>query len=405
MATFKRAYICPYCFNKHKIDEVKFRCSDEKCVEDDEQYSTYWEYNYRLKLPTVTEPETKRSGLSWIKPSMPDTESCKTCHTPTSIRICPTCHSSLPSTISDYEDYIIAIIGAKQAGKSHYIAVLIDEIQNKIGNAYNCYLKPENDETIQRYNRQFRDPLFKNKTTLDVTQSARVNADVKKPLLFTLSFSGEGVFGTKVITLALFDAAGEDLKEEKNMAKHTRYICNSAGVICLLDPLQLSSVREQLTTISPDINLPHQDTENDVNDVLVRTTNLIRNTLQIKMKKKIDIPLALSFSKIDAIQPLLDASSKLKQNSRHTDKNAFDVIDFKGVNSEMKSLVQGWSRGNITALLDHNYKNHAYFGLSALGNNPGQNMKVDSVEPYRVEDPFLWLLWKNGIIKSTEKRG
>ncbi|MDU1845361.1 MAG: hypothetical protein E6778_07435 [Niallia nealsonii] len=342
--------------------------------------------------------------MSWLKPTMPSSVNCKTCNKETMIRICPSCRSTLPSTISDYEDYIIAIIGAKQSGKSHYIAVLIDEIINNIGNAYNCYLKPENEETIQRYNRQFKNPLFQNKTTLDVTQSARVNGDVKKPLLFTLSFSNGGMFGTKVITLAFFDAAGEDLKEEKNMSKHTRYISNSAGIICLLDPLQLPSVRDQIGEQGVQVNLPHLDLDNDVNDILIRTTNMIRNTLGIKMKKKINIPIAISFSKIDGILPLIDPSSKLKMKSRHLEQKAFNVLDFQSVNNEMKSLVQGWTKGNMTALLDHNYKEYGFFGISALGSDPGLDRKITNIEPYRVEDPFLWLLWKNKIIKGMDKR-
>lgn len=404
MAIFKKSYICPYCFHEHKMNSVKFRCSDENCVADDTTYSQYWEYNYVMKLPTVIEAPEEKGAFSWLKPTMPASATCQTCEKETMTRICPSCHSTLPSTISDYEDYIIAIIGAKQSGKSHYIAVLIDEIINNIGNSYNCYLKPENDETIKRYNNQFKNPLYQNKTTLDVTQSARVNEDVKKPLLFTLSFSGEGVFGTKVITLSFFDAAGEDLKEEKNMMKHTRYISNSAGVICLLDPLQLSSVQEQLREQGIQVNLPHMDPDNDVNDILIRTTNMIRSTLGIKMKKKINIPIALSFSKMDAVQPLLDPSSKLKTKSRHLDQNAFDLLDFQNVNNEMKSLVQGWTKGNMTSLLDHNYKDYAFFGVSALGNDPGRDRKIEKIEPYRVEDPFLWLLWKNGIIKGMDKR-
>ncbi|WP_282172831.1 TRAFAC clade GTPase domain-containing protein [Cytobacillus firmus] len=396
----KREYICPYCFNRHKMHEVQFACSDEKCLEDDQVYADYW--GYHMKRPTITDAPAPGT-FAFIKPTMPSQASCRSCSKSTYSRVCPTCHSSLPTTISDYEDYIIAVIGAKQSGKSHYIAVLIDEIINKIGNSYNCYLKPENDETIHRYNRQFRDPIYKRKTALNVTRSAGSDPDVKKPLLFTLTFSG-GVMGTKVITLAFFDTAGEDLKDESIMEKHTKYICNSAGVICLLDPLQLPEVRSQVAAANPGVQLPADDPDSDGADILNRTTNLIRNTLRIKASKKIKIPIAVSFSKTDAIGPLLDPTSKLMQPSRHTDTNGFDVEDFHSVNDEMKALVQGWTRGNIPNLLEHHYQTYAYFGLSSLGHSPSHTMQIDEVKPYRVEDPFLWLLWKNGIIKGTERK-
>ncbi|MBS2970688.1 zinc ribbon domain-containing protein [Metabacillus sp. KIGAM252] len=367
-------------------------------------YSTYW--GTPLYSTAIEPPASKKSFLSAIKPVMPSSCFCDKCGSQADVRICPSCHSNLPSTIADYEDYIIAVIGAKQTGKSHYISVLIDSIQNSIGSAYNCFLKPENDDTIRRYNTNFRDPLFKHKTTLEVTSSATgTDADVKKPLLYTLSFSGEGIFGTKVITLALFDTAGEDLKDEKIMAQHVRYISHSAGVICLLDPLQLESVRDQIHEKGLPVNLPRLDNENSVNDLLNRTTNMIRNLLKMKVSKKIEIPMALSFSKMDAIKPLLDPGSKLHQPSRHTDQRGFDTVDFEGVSNEMKALVQGWTQGNLTNLLEHNYKHYAFFGLSALGMDPGTDSRVEKIEPFRVEDPFLWLLWKNQIIKSHMRKG
>ena len=173
VALIKREYICPYCFNKHKINEVKFRCSNDDHIEEDKVYGNYWgDSNTPILSKVIDAPEKK--GLSWLKLAMPETAVCEECPTkPVSrIRICPSCHSTLPSTIADYEDYIFAVIGAKNTGKSHYIALLIDRIKNEIGNAYNCFLKPENDDTIRRYKEDFYNPLFKDKQTLRVTQSA-----------------------------------------------------------------------------------------------------------------------------------------------------------------------------------------------------------------------------------------
>ncbi|MGM0842248.1 MAG: TRAFAC clade GTPase domain-containing protein [Bacillota bacterium] len=401
----KMNYICPYCFSKHKIHEVKFRCSNENHKEQDEVFGNYWGYP-TAPFDQIVLPAPERGKWAKLKPSMPESTTCEECDTNpvTRIRICPTCHSTLPSTIADYEDYIIAVIGGKETGKSHYIAMLIERINNEVGNAYNCFLQPENDETIQRYKESFYNPLFKDKRTLNVTDSANANDEVKRPLLYTLSINGEGMLGKKMITLAFFDTAGEDLNDEKNMMKHNRYICNSSGVICLLDPLQLDSVRKEINESELRVSLPQDNPNADVSDILARTTNMIRNTLNIKKSKKIRIPMALSFSKIDAIQPLLDPSSQLNQKSQHIETNGFDVVDYENVNKEMEGLVQEWTRGNIPMLLDHNYKEFAYFGVSALGHDPGAGMEIKELNPYRVEDPFLWLLWKNNIIKGINRK-
>ena len=54
--------------------------------------------------------------------------------------------------------------------------------------------------------------------------------------------------------------------------------------------------------------------------------------------------------------------------------------------------------------VDVNYTNHAYFAVSALGmdNNPKENRKIDRPRPHRIEDPLLWILKENGVIKSSK---
>ena len=391
----KKEYICPFCFNKQKMYEIDFACQDENCVDDDPVYVEYWDAAMR-KRPTVTVGPTP-GRFSLFKSKMPATCNCRTCSKETKTRLCKTCHSVLPHTISDYEDIIIAVIGAKSSGKSHYIGVLINEINKKIGNAYSSILQSENDDTIERYKYKFRNPLFKDKNILDVTPSAQADPDVRKPLLYTMKFNvGSKI---KVVTLSLFDTAGEDLKAQVDMEKHTKYLIHSAGVICLVDPLQIDTVREEVVQKSPSTPLPIADPNAEPSDLIVRTTKLIRQGLNLKEETLISTPIAVSFSKVDAIKPLVDITSSLLRKSLHTETDAFNVEDFEAVNSEMRSLVQAWTEGNLTNMLQLNYQNYAFFGLSALGHAPVG--KLDTIEPYRVEDPFLWLLWKNNVIKGS----
>ena len=392
----KKDYICPFCFNKQKIHEVDFACQDEKCTDEDRVYIEYWDVAARNRPTVTTGPAPGR--LSFIKPKMAAKTNCRTCSKETRTRLCRTCHSVLPHTISDYEDIIIAVIGAKSSGKSHYIGILINEINKAIGNAYHSILQSENDETIERYKNAFRNPLYKDKVLLDVTPSAQTDPSVRKPLLYTMKFNIDSKI--KVVTLSLFDTAGEDLKAQADMEKHTKYLIHSAGIICLVDPLQIDRVREEVADKDPGMSLPIADPNAEPSDLITRTTKLIRQGLNLKEEVIIKTPIAVSFSKVDAIKSLLDVTSSLQNESRHTETNMFNIADFEAVNSEMRSLVQAWTEGNLTNLLQLNYQNHAYFGLSALGHAP--KGKLETIEPYRVEDPFLWLLWKNNIIKGKE---
>ncbi len=47
--------------------------------------------------------------------------------------------------------------------------------------------------------------------------------------------------------------------------------------------------------------------------------------------------------------------------------------------------------------LVRSFKDHSIFAVSALGCNPTGSTLPRGVSPMRVEDPFLWLLNKEGL--------
>ncbi|MDE5414059.1 TRAFAC clade GTPase domain-containing protein [Alkalihalobacterium chitinilyticum] len=401
----KKDYICPYCFNRHKLHDVKFRCKSEseECIpEPDEIFSNFKGFNRPREMGHVFRTANQSGAFGNFIKGMPDDANCDQCGDNSTVRICPSCHSELPSTIGQYEDLIFAVIGVKETGKSHYISVLIDKIKREIGDSYECNLHPIDDETINRYRDDFWTPVFKKRETIHATRSGRSDEKVRRPLLYTLQFTKKNMLQKtvihKVITLAFFDAAGEDLDQEDTMLTVNKYIYNSAGVILLLDPLQLDSVRNSLSdsTRLPNVN-------SDSSEILFRLTNLIRKAKNLKQNEKIQIPLAIAFSKIDAVQNILDPSSALNFPSYHTN-GSFDLRDFENVHAEIETLVKEWTESGMTRSLETNYKNYGFFGLSSLGYNPDMDMKIKDFKPYRVEDPFLWLLYKHKIIKGTKRK-
>ncbi len=403
MSFMKKNYICPFCFNRSDLYQVKFRCSNDpkQCPpEPDTIYSNFRRITtpkILAKVIQIPAPKTNLERLQSLK--MPREAVCPHCNEKTSIRICPNCHSELPYTIGDYKDLIFAVIGTKEAGKSHYISVLIDKIMNEIGEGFDANLQPLDDDTIKRYREDFYNPVFRKREIIMATRSGRADASVKIPLIYTLSFMEKGIFNKKkirdVATIVFFDTAGEDMDAEDTMATENKYIYNSAGIILLLDPLQLPNVRSQLPPGTP---LPSENTE--IVDIIPRTAKLIRKARKLRQDQLIDIPLTLTFSKIDAIDSLLDPSSILKVPGNHPGK--FNIGDFETVNSEMEAYIREWKGVELIQKLKHNFKNYAFFGMTALGCNPHGTQKISKLRPHRVEDPFLWLLWQHKLIPAAK---
>ena len=75
-----------------------------------------------------------------------------------------------------------------------------------------------------------------------------------------------------------------------------------------------------------------------------------------------------------------------------------DEIDFEDANQEMQSLVENWLGMELYQTVSSQFSNFAFFGLSALGSNPDMDNKIPKFRPFRVADPFLWILMQEKIV-------
>lgn len=391
LATWLRRQVCPFCFEEFRLKDTPFRCTTppSRCPpEVDPIRARVWEE--AAPLGKVIPGAGRRVH------AMP----CPACSQVTRRRLCPHCHMELPHTTGRLRNVIFAVIGAKEAGKSHYIAVLVDRLRKQVGPALGMLLEPLDDATIRRYREDFYRPLYEAKTVIRGTVSALADRRVQAPLVFSLTFSGTGLFGrrriTHAVTLVFFDTAGEDLAALDTMATVNKYIVRSDGVILLLDPLQLPRVRDQLDRSTP---LPTVNTETA--EIITRTSQLITTGRRLAPDAMLTTPLAVAFSKFDAVEPLVDAQLQLNASSRHD--GGFDAADFDAVNAEMQALLAQWESDEIQHQVRTRYRRFGFFGLTALGCNPHGDQQVPRVLPRRVEDPFLWLLYQHRLIRAARR--
>lgn len=365
--------LCPRCFDEFSTDDIEYICTNASAVS-------------RCQHAVDRTPQ---------HPTNPKKPVCEECGKPLATKICPKCGGELPLNIGTAKNYPISIIGAKESGKSNYVAVLINQLKNETGRSFNCSLMACGDKTLNRYRTEFYDPLYRHRTCVRGSDAGDV-----EPLIYSLIFQRKGGLFKKAVndavSLTFFDTAGENLTNLDSMQTFNRYLYHSSGIILLLDPLQLPKVRDEL---EGKIRLPQENT--DVTEILNRTIEIIREgTGNTDLRKKIDIPLAISFTKIDAVESLLDPASCLKNDSVHINKGGFDKVDFQDTNEEMQSLVENWLGLELFQAVSTQFSNFAFFGLSALGSNPDMENKIPKFRPFRVADPFLWILAQEKIIPT-----
>lgn len=365
-------FTCPYCYGMHTLLDCGVKCS----------YNIGGTYQDCIK-------GVKKDADGWIEDRYKN--NCMSCKDASKSIYCKVTNREIPRDFLESQSLPIALVGAKASGKSNYIAVLVNEIK-RMSMRFNWILSMTSSEEAKRYyNIYYSGPLYDDNVVVDATDKAEI-----PPLIFPLRFLDNKNRIKNTATLTFYDTAGEALDSRDDMVIYNRYIPNSKGIILLLDPLQIESIRKKLVG---KIDLPNKNT--DVYDILNRIVDNIHSVKNVK--GVIDIPLAIAFTKMDVLEQfdILPQGGYLRQESEHLENGVFVNEDFEGVNREMNDLLDNWIDDGIRQLVK-SFKKVAFFGVSALGSNPVQNRLTNGVKPKRVLDPLLWLLAENNYIKRVK---
>lgn len=368
-------FICPYCYEEHDSEKLKMKCS-------------YNVVNAAYAMVTCKFGHPK-DAEGFIDPKY--VKQCMKCTYAKKDVYCPNTknESVIPQRCIVSKNLPIALLGAKESGKSHYIGVLVNEIRKRMSRSFNCSINMNTDPVSkQTYDDVYYNPLFKLKQTIRFTDKGEI-----PPLIFPIDFDNG-----KRVTLTFYDTAGENLDSEETMLQYNKYIPNSKGIILLLDPLQVPTIREKLEG-----KVPLPSINNDIYDILDRIIINIENVTN--NRKQFDIPLALAFTKIDALEAfndILPENSCLRVESEYVDRGAFVKREFESTDIAMRDIVDNMIDSALEQKMKR-FKHFAFFGLTALGGVPnGATLAGDGVNPRRVLDPLLWLLAENNYIKTVK---
>jgi hypothetical protein len=389
--------VCPYCFAETTRRRLEFRCVGPGAGRTggcapvrDEIYARHRGTDVGAVLP----PAFKADGR---KPRAVH----EVCGQLSLRRICPNCHSDLPGDYCDVDSRMLALIGAKNSGKSTYIGVLIHELLNRVGQELGASLNACDDRTSRRYHNDFERPLYQEKHLLPVTQSAA--SDLRAPLVYRLTVPRRRRLPGRrsaSLTLVLFDTAGEDLTSEESVDRHLRYIGAADAIVFLVDPMELPGAAPNVRP-SARGTPPPQPADHPL-DVIRRVTALLRAKLAVPAPKRLSIAVAMALTKIDALDASVAVNSPLHRDRRRNGR--LDLVDRGLVEEQIRALMARWNAGSLDRELADSYRAHGLFGLSALGRTPrGDAVDPAGISPHRVEDPLLWLLHRFRMIPASKR--
>jgi hypothetical protein len=305
---------------------------------------------------------------------------------------CPLCKKPVRRIVG--KPIIISIVGSRDSGKSHYIGVLLHELMASLASDFGWDVQSE-EETIQNYRKNFGG-IYDYQQTLNLTQK---NDDgFYDPYIYFVNPRNQEPF-----TLIFFDTAGEDFASDNLIENSAKHIFQANGIIFIIDPLKteaLSTLVDDRVIAESSHNSIASSLQND--QLLTMVSTSIRKHLRISEEKSINIPLALTLSKFDALEKQFPAYNTVVNSSVHRRSGAYSEQDCENVNKEVVRFLLKQQNMRVNAFMnqmDINYCNYHYFAVSALGlRNHPMHGRISVPKPHRVEDPMLWILKENNVI-------
>ncbi|WOQ17302.1 TRAFAC clade GTPase domain-containing protein [Raineyella sp. W15-4] len=402
MILTSKTCVCPFCYFPVELDRIMFQCEGRQAPgrtpcepgDDDEQAKQ------RYEMTGSSEPIMKVFGPDEHHKHFRsgDRMACPSCGGMSGIRVCHNCYTQLPPAFGAGASPMIGMVGAKASGKTVYMSVLVNELQKRIGQRFQASItffggmRPGIGFGEKNWLRQYQDSLYNAGVLPPQTQAASGRVQYREPLVVTWQQQGRSVAGrdrVKSITMSLLDSAGEDFNDmERVRSQH--YLGSADALIVILDPFQCPAHHD----------LPGRDSDDPEPpvDVLRRVADMLRERHGISATKKIPVPIAAVFSKMDAFYQVLPDGNPVKDVGRLG--SAYDEVDGRNVHDHVEALLEEWGSSDITTYLRLNFKTFRYFGVSALGSEPDYSTEQLSRPPipHRVEDPLLWILSQQKLI-------
>lgn len=386
---------CPFCFQRIDPSHLWFQClgrGNTECKKEVDKERERLTKSVRETYPSFPPPE-KVHGPAF----------CPECGGKTNLRACPECHTALPSDFADAKSPMIGLVGSKGSGKTVLMTVLVKQLKDVVGKRYDAAIRlatdnPDGHQGLSDYQASREAPLYKDRR-LPLTTSSMEARGHAAPLLlrWQQETSWMGRTSVRSTLLSFIDTAGEDLNDVST-AFTLQYLSVCDGLIVVLDPFALPGARAKLNLPAAAINTDDEAPLDVVNNI----TEMLKVEHNVRKRRKISVPVAVVFTKIDAFFPTLDRGNPLM--SAAPALAAYSNADGQAVHEHVLALLHEWNAQDIDIQMRLNYSDFRYFGVSALGAEPDyEHNQVDAggVRPHRVDDPVLWLLSKAGTVRSA----
>jgi hypothetical protein len=289
------------------------------------------------------------------------------------------------------------VIGPRGSGKSTYLQVLSRHLENNLlpsigGHMYSA--DPLSNLKLDG----IRDALEDGRLPRG-SMSSVADATILEPMVLTIGSSPGG----RLRSISFFDVAGEDMERPDQVAPYSSAMSGSDVLLFLIDPLQLTGVREWLQGVMP---LPLRTIPRPAE--LVHTVASTIRRRYAMSSGLIPKRVVVAMSKFDALQTLaqipgagfsdlIGPGSSVWRDPYTIRPGLYQEQDGNRVHEEIRALLGKLGQTALISAAESSFQQVRFAAFSALGNAPQTDRLSESgVSPHRIGDPIRWLMWGSG---------
>ena len=391
---------CPYCFTPLPADEIGLRCVGACSAEPDSQATAYAGQPYLV-------PPVYRMVRSTETKQLPSYVLCRRCGMQTSQEICLVCHRDLPADWRRTPVFTMTVTGARDTGKSVYIAVAVQMLL-RYAQQRAVILTALTQGTQDVYNDFYYVPLYRRNVVMEGTpRMSGGGAYQKDPLIWELAGGDLGR-----LHLVMRDIAGEDLQDLSGRDPAFSFVDRADLVMFLFDPLMLDSIRKMLSGLIPEVDTSRTGVK--PGEVLPRILSQMSSghpnlalTLckfdSLQQLPRANSPMAPALANpaahfnwddtmIRAKMPCAQAARVLEADSAFLDAEVRSIFGYMGEDAVTLLADQAVGDGKIASM--------RHFAVSSLGETPQHRERLTErgISPFRVLDPILWGFSRSGVV-------
>lgn len=409
---------CPFCFRTFHISEAPCRVTSPSTQSQPDEHIAKFLQIPPPDLDPVEKPPRgfwRRLGRRFFIPKIKDEE------LETRRRICPYCHLPLPPAMANGQlaSHTIAIVGSRSSGKSNFFGVLIRALEERYKREVDFGMFGQETFSVEYLDRISSEVLFmrrygslfseRDRRAVPASAAAAQNPDIRIPLIYRLELKKRPLdyllhplSQSHPVDLVVFDVAGEDVVNLSAMQQFWRYVLRAAGIMFLIDPFGYESIRDKLPSDVYERIAKEQDEINvPPAHAVSATLNHFAQAGRLGPGRKLKIPAAFVLTKCDMLEGILPKNSEIFRDPVH--RSGFNVNDCHQASNAVAHVLTENGCDGLLATAETSFATQSFFGVSALGALPDEELRLKDLQPRRVADPLFWILWKLGRLRAMRE--